>query len=96
MGEPTLSCGSLTEAAIRNGVPESSAKATSRIKRPLPRHRIAWNHQGKNLSARLSREGLAPPLRAFRVSHRANAGTSQWRTESELVGLKLTLGCQDQ
>ena len=44
MGEPTLSCGSLTEAAIRNGVPESSAKATSRIKRPLPRQQIAWNH----------------------------------------------------
>ena len=43
MGEPTLSCGSLTEAAIRNGVPGSSARATNRIKRPLPRQRIAWN-----------------------------------------------------
>ena len=28
MGEPTLSCGPLTEAAIQNGVPESSARAT--------------------------------------------------------------------
>ena len=29
MGEPTLNCGSLSGAAIPNGVPESSAKATS-------------------------------------------------------------------
>ena len=56
MGEPTLSCGPLTEAAIQNGVPESSARATSRIKRPLPRQRIAWNHPGQeSISKALSR-----------------------------------------